>query len=181
MTKLNRRVFLKSAPLTAAATAVPATGLAYQGVTESPESLPDWKALVSNLKTYSVPHPGGRDMWSVVRIEHLDALCEAAGIQEPAPIKYDPHHQWLSDWKVARAKYNRIAEDAEEGAQLLEERDELERKIMTTPATNSSGVIAQLEFALKDDLCGGQLGGEFDGMDTMMFKNIVRTLARGSV
>lgn len=178
-----RRTFNKSRitrrTLIASTAALPCTALAYQAPISEPNELPDWwKKLVSDLKRSAVPHLGA-DGWSVVRNERLDTLCEAAGIQEPAPIKHDPHFQWLDKWRVLRAKVRRSEPDSAEEARLFDEAEACERKIMSTPPTTPGGVLAQLEYAIEDSLCGGHLGGDFDGLDTLMFKNIVKALARG--
>lgn len=83
MTIVNRRGFIKSASLTAATTAIPASGLAYQG--SATDNLPETNLndLISDLKTSETPYLGAADRYSVVKKDLLEALYEAAGEVEP--------------------------------------------------------------------------------------------------
>lgn len=80
MTILNRRGFIKSAPIAAAIAALPATALAFKApITETPD-LPDWwhkkTQVLTKLKDWAdnaIPHGDNHD-WACVKREQLRDL-----------------------------------------------------------------------------------------------------------
>lgn len=94
----------------------------------------------------------------------------------------DPHVAWLEEWKRLTALWTATEEGSDADHRIWDERGEIEKLIMTTPATTAAGLAAQVQYALDDDLCGMcyDADGPFHKLDLRMFENI-RDALQGSV
>ncbi|AFO86734.1 hypothetical protein D1821_03650 [Phaeobacter inhibens] len=91
----------------------------------------------------------------------------------------DLHPEWLTQWRENTARWNKTVEGSAEEKQLTKDQDDIERRLMATPATTPAGMAAQIEFALENNLVGEDLkGGMFDGLDSNMFASITEGLKK---
>lgn len=88
----------------------------------------------------------------------------------PAQAATDPLPGLFKEWKHLRDRFN--AEYPEEGDALYERFYETEDRIFLTQATSPEGVIAQIEFAIEEEI---DLTLSFDG-HRALFDNIKAAL-----
>lgn len=99
-----------------------------------------------------------------------------AGIATAAIVR-DPHSGLLDQWRSNMKKWADTKEGSPEETALSEQRDDIERSILSTPAATPEGMAAQIEFAIEDRLVGeAYCGGSFSGLDEAMFRNIANAL-----
>lgn len=122
MKVLNRRGFIKSAPIAAAAAVLPTAAMAFRGpinpapeAPAAPSEMPEW--------------------W-----KRLTAQAEQA----------DPHRGWFENWKRLRAEWMASEEGSAEAEALWAQTDDLERRLSATPAQTAQGACAQIEWMLAD-------------------------------
>lgn len=117
----------------------------------------------------------------------LIASAPAAGIamtaipsRAAAPI--DPVPGLVAEWRKARAAFgNEPSDDEKVHDALYQKMGEAERRILTTKPTSAAGIVAQLEYALTDELIGGELHGDFEGLDGRMFRQMIEALRLGAL
>lgn len=92
----------------------------------------------------------------------------------------DPHHGWISERRRLLELWTACREEGPEEQALWDTADEIEKLILTTQPRTLDGIAAQLQFALDENLCGGEYGADFENLDRQMFEGMIAAL-RGEV
>ncbi|NKX40355.1 hypothetical protein HGG71_02605 [Rhodobacteraceae bacterium R_SAG2] len=98
-----------------------------------------------------------------------------AAIATASALK-DRHAAWFEEWKALREQYAALPSKDAECEDLWNRFEAVERLIVETPATTPQGMAVQIQFAIEDGLVGDAYGGEFQGADLNMFRNIAAAL-----
>ena len=102
------------------------------------------------------------------------------GATQVEAAKHDPLPGWFEEWQENRAAWTASEPNSPEEKRLWAETETIERRILGTKPTSREGVAVQVQFALESDLCGGEMGGDWHGMDRAMFEGIVEALRGGA-
>ena len=96
---------------------------------------------------------GRGDMTRRSLVVALPALALAPQLRA-APAT-DPHPAWLEDWRAKRAAVMAMADpDSAEGDVLCAALDDLEAKMIATPAQTLRGAAAQIELLVENEDAG---------------------------
>lgn len=83
----------------------------------------------------------------------------------------------LKEYRASKAYFdNGVPRTQEEDDAAFKRMLNAQKDIMTAPATSPEDIALKLEFALAEELCGGEFVGELSGLDDAMFRGMIDTL-----
>ena len=102
----------------------------------------------------------------------------------PSRADVDPLVGYVTEHRAAKAAFESffgcMGGSEQDRANEHRMRD-AELRVLTTAPTSAAGLAAQIEFALEQDLCGGEYCGDLERFDEQVFRRMVEALRSGAL